>query len=60
MQAELTLNLKCPSCGSLTPKTLSAIKAQKSFDCECGYHADLQAKPLVKPVQEREQEAVPA
>ncbi|RLU00363.1 hypothetical protein [Ketobacter sp.] len=60
MQAELTLNLKCPSCGSLTPKTLSAIKAQAAFDCACGFHADLQAKPLVKHGKPREKLAVPA
>lgn len=46
MQPELTLNLKCPACGALTPKTLSCIKAQKAFDCDCGFHADLQ--PQVK------------
>ena len=60
MQAELTLNLKCPSCGSLTPKTLTEIKAQKAFDCECGFHADLQTQPMVRPRTEREKIALPA
>ncbi|MBA54051.1 MAG: hypothetical protein CMK89_06300 [Pseudomonadales bacterium] len=60
MQAELTLNLKCPSCGSLTPKTLTEIKAQKAFDCECGFHADLQTQPMVRPTKQREKIAIPA
>ncbi|AUM14166.1 hypothetical protein [Ketobacter alkanivorans] len=61
MQAELTLNLKCPSCGSLTPKSLTEIKAQKAFDCECGFHADLTPKALARPArQQREKLAIPA
>lgn len=60
MQAELTLNLKCPSCGSLTPKSLTEIKAQKAFDCACGFHADLQTQPMVRPGKQREKIAVPA
>lgn len=47
MQAELTLNTKCPACGHLKPKTLAAIKAQTVVDCDCGFHADvLQAKAI--------------
>lgn len=42
MQPELTLNTKCPACGTLKPKTLAAIKAQTVFDCDCGFHAELQ------------------
>jgi len=61
MQAELTLNLKCPSCGSLTPKSLSEIKAQRAFDCECGFHADLQPQAMVRSARkEREKLAVSA
>lgn len=61
MQAELTLNLKCPSCGSLTPKSLTQIKAQKAFDCECGYHADLTPQKMTRPVrQSREAMAISA
>ncbi len=43
MQPELTLNTKCPACGSLKPKTLAAIKSQTVFDCDCGFHAELKA-----------------
>lgn len=39
MQPELTLNTKCPACGTLKPKTLAAIKAQTVFACDCGFHA---------------------
>lgn len=39
MQAELTLNTKCPACGALKPKTLAAIKAQELFACDCGFQA---------------------
>ena len=39
MQPELTLNAKCPACGTLKPKTLAAIKAQTVFACDCGFHA---------------------
>ena len=39
MQPELTLNTKCPACGTLKPKTLAAIKAQAVFACDCGFHA---------------------
>ncbi len=53
MQPELTLNLKCPACGSLTPKTLSCIKAQKNFDCECGFHARLQTAAQARSAQAR-------
>ncbi|HAG94843.1 MAG: hypothetical protein CMK83_13810 [Pseudomonadales bacterium] len=60
MQAELTLNLKCPSCGSLTPKSLSEIKAQRAFDCECGFHADLQPQVARPEVKARKKRALPA
>ena len=56
MQPELTLNLKCPACGSLTPKTLSQIKAQRVFDCVCGYHIDLQPLPVVKPRRQQQEQ----
>jgi len=55
MQPELTLNLKCPACGSLTPKTLSQIKAQKTFECDCGYHVDLQPVATAKPRRQAQQ-----
>lgn len=42
MQPELTLNTKCPACGSLKPKTLAAIKVQTVFECDCGFHAAIQ------------------
>lgn len=50
MQPELTLNTKCPACGSLKPKTLAAIKAQTVFECDCGFHAAVlaPAKPVAK------------
>ena len=41
LPSEQILNLKCPDCGRLTPRHLSAIQTQRSFDCECGFHADL-------------------
>lgn len=53
MQPELTLNLKCPACGSLTPKTLACIKAQKAFDCDCGFHADLQSPARARSTRKR-------
>ena len=49
MNADSKLSVKCPSCGNTQQKTLSVIKAQKTFDCECGYHANLQPKNLLKP-----------
>lgn len=50
MQAELTLNTKCPACGHLKPKTLAAIKSQTVVDCDCGYHAKvLQTKAVKRP-----------
>ncbi|OUS27556.1 hypothetical protein A9Q99_14005 [Gammaproteobacteria bacterium 45_16_T64] len=49
MNADSILSLKCPSCGGRQLKTLSAIKAQQVFNCECGYHADLQPKTALKP-----------
>jgi hypothetical protein len=61
MRSELTLNLKCPACGSLTPKSLTEIKAQKAFDCECGYHADIQAQSMASFLKhKREKAAIPA
>lgn len=41
LKSEQILNLKCPACGHLTPKHLSDIQSQRSFDCDCGFHADL-------------------
>lgn len=49
MNADSKLSVKCPSCGNTQQKTLSVIKAQTSFDCECGYHANLQPTKLLKP-----------
>ena len=46
MQPELTLNTKCPACGSLKPKTLAAIKAQTVFECDCGFHTELQTAAI--------------
>lgn len=63
MQSDPVLNQKCPACGSITPKTLSAIKLQRSFDCDgCGYHAILRKEPLEKPAKQRviEEQAIPA
>ncbi|MCG8536081.1 MAG: hypothetical protein MI808_13410 [Pseudomonadales bacterium] len=53
MQSETTLNLKCPSCGSLTPKSLDLIKKQRTFECDCGYYADLRPRPFVSPEKGR-------
>ena len=49
MNADSKLSVKCPSCGNTEQKPLSFIKAQTSFDCECGYHANLQPQNLLKP-----------
>ena len=49
MNADSTLSLKCPSCGNRTQKSLAAIKSQTSFDCACGYHAELLPGNLLKP-----------
>lgn len=49
MNADSKLSVKCPSCGNTQQKALSVIKAQTSFDCECGYHANLQPTKLLKP-----------
>ena len=49
MNADSKLSVKCPSCGNTQQKPLSVIKAQKAFDCECGYHANLQPAKLLKP-----------
>ena len=46
MPAIKELNLKCPSCGSVTKKTLSEIKSQREFSCECGYYAELISRPM--------------
>ena len=46
MPAIKELNLKCPSCGSVTKKTLSEIKAQREFHCDCGYYAELTSRPM--------------
>lgn len=42
MQSELTLNTKCPACGTLKPKTLDALKSLNIFACDCGFHAPIQ------------------
>ena len=60
MQPELTLNTKCPACGSLKPKTLAAIKAQTVFECDCGFHAELQASTQVKTQQPASRQKVAA
>jgi len=56
MQPELTLNTKCPACGSLKPKTLAAIKAQTVFECDCGFHAPIQALTSQAPAKVRKRE----
>ncbi len=48
MSPELTLNMKCPACGVKTEKSLSQIKAQREFHCDCGYFADLSPRPMPK------------
>lgn len=49
MNADSILSLKCPSCGNRQQKTLSAIKAQQAFDCDCGFHADLHPTNTLRP-----------
>ena len=48
MQPELTLNTKCPACGTLKPKTLGAIKTLTAFACDCGFHAPIQQSVILK------------
>ena len=49
MNADSKLSLKCPSCGNTQQKSLSAIKALKSFDCGCGYTAEIQTTSMFGP-----------
>lgn len=62
MQSESTLNLKCPSCGSLTAKSLSAIKQQRTFECNCGCFAELRPRQFQSPEKGRNKKdrAIPA
>lgn len=60
MQPVHTLNLKCPACGCVSAKTLTEIKAQKSFNCSCGFHADIQPQKIERPRSNPKKVAVPA
>lgn len=35
MSRDYVLNQKCPACGTNQESTLSAIKAQRLFECQC-------------------------
>jgi len=61
MQPERTLNLKCPDCGELKAKSLSEIKAQKAFQCDCGFYANLTPKDVtVEKKSPKQVKAIPA
>lgn len=51
MSQDYVLFQKCPACGTRKESTLSAIKAQRVFECEC-CGLTLSVKPLQEPQQQ--------
>lgn len=48
MSQDYVLFQKCPACGTRKESTLSAIKAQRMFECEC-CGLSLSLRPLQEP-----------